>query len=353
MRVLITGGTGHIGKSTAKLLREQGWDVRIFDLASVEDAPSADTSPAAENGSGEFVQGDILDFDALVKAMDGCDAVVHLAAIRAPYLAPNPTVFRVNVEGTFNVYQAAADAGIRRVVQASSINAFGCYYGTVDLDVRYLPIDEAHPTHTTDPYSFSKQVIESIGEYFWRREGISGTALRFPGVYPAGMPTGERFQNGVKASRAAIDDLLKLPEAEQRARIAEAKARTVALRQQRPFEYHPEGDTRPHPGPSGDRIFDLYMGDRFNFWVFIDERDAARSLAQSLTAEYVGAHALFITDRVNYLGYDSRTLARLFFPEVSDIRGDLAGTTSLVSIDRARALIGFEPEFSLGDLLPG
>ena len=68
-------------------------------------------------------------------------------------------------------------------MQASSINAFGCFWGNTDITPRYLPIDEAHPTYTTDPYSFSKTVIEEIGDYYWRREGISSVALRLPAVW--------------------------------------------------------------------------------------------------------------------------------------------------------------------------
>ncbi|MFN8447780.1 MAG: hypothetical protein U0521_04085 [Anaerolineae bacterium] len=81
-------------------------------------------------------------------------------------------------------------------------------------------------------------------------------------------------------------------------------------------------------------------------------RDAAQSLEKAVTADYEGAHPLFVNDSVNTMTYDSRTLVRLFFPEVTEIRGDFSGAASLISIDRARALIGFEPEHSIGAVEP-
>ncbi|MFN8561489.1 MAG: NAD(P)-dependent oxidoreductase [Anaerolineae bacterium] len=172
MRVLITGGTGLIGKATVERLVAKGWDVRVIDL-----------QPEADLAGAEYVQCNILHYDDLLEQTRGCDAVIHLAAIRSPVSDPGHKVFQVNATGTFNVFEAAAAAGIKRVVQASSINALGCFYGINDLDIHYFPVDEAHPTHTTDPYSFSNGVIEDIGDYYWRRDGISSVAMRYPGVY--------------------------------------------------------------------------------------------------------------------------------------------------------------------------
>jgi nucleoside-diphosphate-sugar epimerase len=339
MRVLITGGAGHIGRAAAERLSRNGWDVRAVGV-----------EPEFALDGVEYAQCDILNFDDLLNRMRGCDAVIHLAAIRAPQFAPAHQLFQINVAGTFNVFEAAAKLGIERVVQASSINALGCYYGTVDMTVRYLPVDEEHPTHTTDPYSFSKQMIEEIGAYFWRRDGISSAALRFPGVYSPGFAQSETFLNRRTLARRTLDELVSLPESEQRARIAETKRRGDEYRLQRPFDYHPELTSPPKPSMHDDPLFWAYLFDRFNLWAFIDVRDAAQSLEKAVTAEYEGAHALFVNDHHNAIGYDSRTLARLFFPEVSDYRGDLSGSSALVSIEKARALIGFEPEYSVAAL---
>src|SRR5258708_7724216 len=172
MKVLITGGAGHIGKATTERLVRQGWDVRVIGLESGAETPGV-----------EFVTCDILNYADVREQIRGCQAVIHLAAIRGPQLAAGHKVFEVNVAGTFNVFEAAAAEGIRRVVQASSINALGCTYNLGDFSPEYLPIDEKHPLFTTDPYSYSKEIIEDIGRYYWRREGISSVAMRFPGVY--------------------------------------------------------------------------------------------------------------------------------------------------------------------------
>ena len=341
MRVLITGGAGHIGAVTAERLVRNGWDVRAVGV-----------EPEFQLEGVHYARCDILNYDDLLEHMRGCDGVIHLAAIRAPQFAPAPDLFQINVAGTFNVFEAAARLGIKRVVQASSINALGCFYGTVEMDVRYLPVDEEHPTNTTDPYSFSKQLIEEIGAYFWRRDGISSAALRFPGVYRAGFATAEGFLQRRETAWRVLDELVSLPEAGRRARIAETKQRGDEYRRQRPFDYHPEQTAAPWLNMQHDPLLWAYTYDRFNLWAFVDERDAAQALEKALTAEYEGDHVLFVNDHQNAIGYDSRTLARLFFPDVSDYRSDLSGSSALVSIEKARALIGFEPEHSVASLTP-
>lgn len=339
MRVLITGGTGLIGKAATQRLLAQGWQVRVFDL------PDANAA-AFDNPAVEYIQGNILNYEQVLAALQGCDHVIHLAALRHPGLAPAPDVFQVNVTGTFNVFEAAATLGIKRVVQASSINAIGGFYNLTELDIRYFPIDEDHPRFTSDPYSFSKQMIEDIGAYYWRRDGISSVALRFPAVFPVDFSTTESYHQRTNTILKVLAELMSLPEAERTARIADTAQRVLAHRQQRPFEYHPDDTVSPFKHLYDDPLFGTYIIDRFNFWAYVDERDAAQALEKSLTAEYTGAQPLFINAAHNSLGYDSRTLLRLFFPEVNLFTAPLNGSDAILSINRARTLIGFEPEFS-------
>jgi nucleoside-diphosphate-sugar epimerase len=338
MRILVTGGTGRIGKATTERLLQNGWDVRVLDRAAGVEIPGA-----------EYVQGDILDYDSLLNHTRGCDSIIHLAAIPSPYGAPGHDVFQINAAGTFNVFEAAAKLGIKRVVQASSINALGAFYHLGEIHPQYFPIDEAHPRLTTDPYSFSKEVIEDIGDYYWRREGISSVAMRFPGVYSKGYAQSENYLQKRNTVSRAIDELVSLPESEQRARLAAVHQRAMEFRSMRPFEFQPDRNKGMLDGIFEDPLFGSYIADRFNYWVFVDERDAAQSLEKGVTADYEGAHPLFINDDYNYLGYEARTLARVFFPEVADFKRDLPGSAALVSIEKARALIGFEPEYSIGN----
>ena len=338
MKVLITGGAGHIGKSTAERLIQRGWDVRLIGLETEVEVPGA-----------EFITCDIMNYDALRKLIHGCDAVIHLAAIRGPQLAPAPDVFQVNVAGTFNVFEAAAAEGIQRVVQASSINALGAAWSIGDIGIEYLPVDEAHPTFTTDPYSFSKQIIEDIGRYYWRRDGISSVALRFPGVYGSEFVKTEDYRAGREAMLRALEELATLSETERLARLADVRRRSLEYRKQRPLEYKDSVKKWPRRDSDADQLWYIYTFDRFNLWAFIDVRDAAQSLEKGVTASYDGAHALFINDHHNSAGYDSRSLVRFFFPELSESNVNVSDSASLISIEKARALIGFEPEYSVAN----
>src|SRR5689334_13356578 len=125
MRVLITGAAGFIGRVITGHLLERGYEVRLIDLAAAPDLP-------------DYTACDIMDFEAVRGQARGCDAVVHMAALASPLKAPGQEVYRVNVLGTFNVFEAAAKEGIRRVVQASSINAIGCAWNTGEFSPRYL-----------------------------------------------------------------------------------------------------------------------------------------------------------------------------------------------------------------------
>lgn len=338
MRVLITGGAGLIGAATTERLVQKGWDVRVVGIDADADLPGA-----------EYIQCNVLDYDDLLEHTRGCDAVIHLAALRGPSLAPGHEVYEVNVIGTFNVFEAAAQVGIKRVVQASSINALGGFYNLTDIEPHYFPIDEDHPSVTTDPYSFSKQTIEQIGAYYWRREQISSVALRFPGVYKRGYLATDNYRQRHDLGHQVVNELLSLPEADRQARLAEVRQRTAEFRQQRPFEH---GSSQSgNFWQSDDHLLRMYGGDRFNFWTFIDERDAAQSLEKGVTADYEGAHPLFINDDHNTIGYDSNTLIHLFFAPEVPMKQPLFGSESLVSIERARQLIGFAPEYSVANVV--
>jgi nucleoside-diphosphate-sugar epimerase len=336
MKVLVTGGAGHVGKATTDRLIRHGWDVRIVGLEFGIEIPGA-----------EFVTCDIMNFDDLRKQMRGCEAVVHLAAIRGPQLAPGHALFEINVAGTFKVFEAAAAEGIRRVVQASSINALGCAYSITDIAPQYFPIDEEHPSLTNDPYSFSKQVVEDIGRYYWRREGISSVAMRFPWVYPQGYLETDGYRSRHESGLRALDELAALTESKRQQRLADARQRALEYREQRPLEFKGTVVVGPKREEIPDQLWFAYAMDRFNFWAFVDERDAAQALEKALAADYDGAHTLYINDDHNWLGYDSTALVRDFFPEVPKSKVALSGTQALVSIDKARSLIGFEPEYSV------
>jgi nucleoside-diphosphate-sugar epimerase len=171
MKIFVTGGLGVVGKPVVRRLVQNGHQVRVVDRQAGDCVEGVECIPC-----------DVTDFAAVREQVRGQEAIVHLAAIPAPMMASGEEIFRINCAGTFNVYEAAAQEGIHRIATASSINWLGFYYGVRSSDIHYFPVDEDHPNFTTDAYSFSKQVTEDIAAYYGRREGISSTCLRMPGV---------------------------------------------------------------------------------------------------------------------------------------------------------------------------
>jgi nucleoside-diphosphate-sugar epimerase len=149
---------------------------------------------------------------------------------------------------------------------------------------------------------------------------------------------------------AAIDSWAALGDADWAKQLAETRQSALEWRAGRPFEFQDRIPEMP-PRDAHDLAWFAYAIDRFVFWSMIDVEDAAQSVYKSVVADYTGAHALFVNDDHNALGIESRTLARLFFPDVPPERVHLSGSQALVSIDRARALIGFEPEFSVTSVI--
>ncbi len=342
MRIVVTGGIGNVGSVAVARLLRHGHEVRILDRV----APEAIAEPLWETVHGaEYHQVDTTDYAGLAPLFEGMDAVVHLAAYTSPHPAPAQEIFRVNCGGTFNVYQAAANAGIKRVVSASSINALGYNFGIKGFPIQYFPIDEEHPTFTTDIYSFSKGILEETAAYFWRREGISGVCLRFPGVMNPALRRGGWINFFREGARAAFDAVMALPPDKRVSRLRAVVERTEARRAERLHEWRPGGNRWMWDRLEGPRLpEELLVWGRTDFWAIIHVEDVAQAIEKGLTAEYEGSHPLFVNDKYNALGVPSQQLAEFFFPEVMMWKRPVEGSESLVSYARAQALIGFEPE---------
>jgi nucleoside-diphosphate-sugar epimerase len=341
-RVLVTGSNGLVGRATVERLLADGYDVRGADLQE-----SSDTTAI------EYRVCDVRRYDDVCDALRSCDAVVHLAALPSPRFADSSTTFEINSMGTFNVFEAAAQLGIQRVAQASSVNAMGFTWNLGDFVPDRLPIDETQSVDVTDPYSFSKHVSEQIGEYAWRRNRISSVALRMPGVLPPGQATSDEFVTQQSEARAFIDWLDELPPADRDSLLVEVRNRVLAFRAKRALEF---GREQPEPaatelGDVPEVLWQQYMWGRFMLWSIVDVRDAAQAFSLALTAEYDGAHPLFISDDANSVGCDPLQLARLFYPGVEIVPEELQPGDSLISIERARRLLNYQPEHSARDAL--
>ena len=163
-RILVTGASGRIGRHVVDALVD-GHEVTVLDLAP----PVQDV---------RFIEGDVLDLEKVRASMSGQDAVIHLAAIDAGVPAEPEAYFGVNVMGTWNTVQAAREAGIRKVVLASSVSATGLGEMRPDFPPEYLPADEAHPMKPANAYGLSKLVVEDIARGFALHGDMSITCLR-------------------------------------------------------------------------------------------------------------------------------------------------------------------------------
>ena len=333
MRVLVTGGSGEVGKEVVRRLVSHGFQVKVIGRSSGVEIPGA-----------AYQACDITDYPSLLDMVQGMEAVVHLAAIPNPSAASSEKVFLANVQGTFNIFKACEETGVRRVVQASSINALGVFYGLKEIAIEYLPVDEDHPTLATDAYSFSKHIIEEIGDYYWRRSGISSVALRLPYVTP---PAYRASLPGRREHIKSICDRLSaqsIPERQRwfdQARENFNTTRALGVLED-PQNLEKFRSTNPDWPDDGWTAF----SSRVNFFTVLDERDSAQAVEKSLLAQFEGSHALFVNDDHNWTGISSRTLADLFYPDIKKFKKDLVGAETLVSIERARQLIGFEVEYT-------
>ena len=333
MRILITGGAGRVGTPISQRFVNLGWDVRVIGIDADCSIPGL-----------SYAQCDILDVPALSKHVEGCDAIVHLAAIPSTRTHPNETLFDINVAGAYNVFEAAARAGVRRIVQASSINAIGGYWGCDDRQYDYFPLDEDLPLFTTDAYSFSKQMVEEIAAYYWRRAGISSISFRLPAVWSDTVIQEGSLRQSLAERRCQIDAFRALPHTEQHSALAEAKLAALKLRARHIMEYDAtRRGAFESEAPADDWLFSAWFHDRFNFWTFIHTDDSTQAFEKAIRADFQGAHPLFVNSDRNSLEYDTEALLSLFYPEVSRRTRPISGVESPVSIDRARQLIGFDP----------
>ncbi len=335
MQILLTGGSGSVGREVVNRLMKKGHAVRVIGRRAEIAIEGAAYYPC-----------DINDYPKLREMIRGCEAVVHLAALPNPSKGSPEEIFRVNCQGTFNVFQASAEEGIRRVVQASSINAAGQFYGVKPAPLHYLPLDEAHPVFSTDAYSFSKNIIEEIGEYFWRREGISNLAYRLPWVAPSN--THETLSQRRSRIISVVEELMKKSTEERRAWFEHAWESYNAFRAERPYEKEGYAARLLNEMPENQRNMISAVSFRINFFTMLDERDSALAVDKGLEANFTGSHALFINDSRNWTGVETRTLIDLFYPDVTCFKKVIDKQDTLVSIDRARELIDFEPEHSFG-----
>jgi nucleoside-diphosphate-sugar epimerase len=341
MKILVTGGIGNIGLVVSTYLLARGYEVRIIDHIDPEEI-EADVAEEIQNA--EYRKVDIRNFKAIQDSCEGIDLIVHLAAIPHPMGGQATEIFDINVGGTFNIYQAAADLGIKRVISASSINFLGNGFGKRRIKIMYFPIDEEHPGLATDVYAFSKQAVEHIAAYFWERDQITSACMRFPFVYnPRQFPPDRRDQY-LKGNHESFDQLMALPEDERKVTARKLLDLHLEIRKKRmrgeiSFPEMLETYSR-YPGG-------LLMFGQDDFWTFLHVRDTALSIERAILADYEGCQPFYIAAPDNVLRLPTRTLAELFFPEVTTWKRDIQDTQTLLNSEKAKLVLGFEASSDL------
>ena len=160
MKILITGATGFIGSHLTEFLVEKGFNVIAFDRYNSNNDWGWLENSKYKNDF-QVILGDIRDYDSVSKSMVGCNAIFHLAAlIGIPYSYISPLAYiRTNVEGTYNVLEAAKNLSIEQILVTSTSETFGT--------AQYIPIDEKHPLIGQSPYSASKIAADQLAiSYF-------------------------------------------------------------------------------------------------------------------------------------------------------------------------------------------
>ena len=252
------------------------------------DVLSVDLSRDPHLADEQQMVADLTDYGQVVDALKGADSVVHLAAIPAPGLKPDELTFRVNTTSTYNVFAAAPLLGLRRVVWASSETVLGLPFERERP--RYAPIDEEHPPLPEFSYALSKLVSEEMARQFSRWNRIPYVGLRFSNV----------------------------------------------------MEPH---DYERFPG-----FWDDAQLRRWNLWGYVDARDVAQSCRLSLEAELPGAEVFIVAAADTVMNRPSAELMAEVYPEV-ELRDGVGEFGTLLSIEKARRLLGYEPAYSWRDAI--
>ncbi|TBL80898.1 NAD-dependent epimerase/dehydratase family protein [Paenibacillus thalictri] len=169
-KVVVTGGTGRLGKWVVKEFLEHGYEVVNADVQLPQEKLC------------KTVIADLKNLGEVYGVLAGADAVVHLAAIPVAYSHPNEVTFQNNVMSTYNILEAAAGLGIQKAVIASSESSYGLVFAVKPFAPNYVPLDEEHPQQPQDSYGLSKIVNEQTAKMFHERTGMQVVSFRLGNV---------------------------------------------------------------------------------------------------------------------------------------------------------------------------
>lgn len=284
--IIVTGGSGKAGRAVCRHLVEQGYNVLNLDM-QVSSDPVCPTLRVDLTDFGQVI--DAIQWsggkDHPFRGFRQADAIVHFAAIPAPDLMPEEVTFRTNILSTYNVFDAAVRAGIKRVVWASSETTLGLPFSPANPPA-YAPVDEDHPMRPESGYSLSKDLGEEMARQMARwNPDMTFIGLRLSNVMEP--KDYERF--------STWQDTLRFRE--------------------------------------------------WNLWGYIDARDCAQAVRRSLHVDLVGADNFIIANSDTVMTLQSADLMAEVFPDVP-MKRPVEGNETLLSIDKARSVLGYVPEYS-------
>ncbi|MEV0128096.1 NAD(P)-dependent oxidoreductase [Dactylosporangium sp. NPDC050688] len=273
-RIVVTGAHGKTGRAVVSDLLAHGHHVVATDATGPAGHLSRLGTP--------MVVADLTDYGQAVEVLQDADAVVHLANIPAPGMYPPAVTFNRNSAMNFNVFHAAHQAGVGRVVWSSSETTLGLPF---DTPPRYAPVDEEHFPFPTTTYALSKVVGETLAREISAWSGIPFVGLRLSNVH-------------------AAEDYAAVP------------------------GYWSDPHLR-----------------KWNLWGYVDVRDVAAACRLALDAPVTGAASFVIAAADTIMDRPSADLMREVFPDVPLTR-ELSGFETLLGIDRAREVLGYDPQHS-------
>ncbi len=296
MRILFTGGSGKAGRHAIPYLLEQGHRVTNLDLVPL-DHPGVDTLLCDLTDAGQVFNAAhaYAGFDELEPGtgVPRYDAIVHFAAVPRILLKPDNETYRVNVMSTYNLLDAAAKLGIRKVIFASSETTYGVCFHDGEVQPDYLPVDEDHPTVPQDSYAMSKVVNEATARSFQARTVFDIYGLR-------------------------INNVIE------------------------PHEYA--------------QNFPAYLDNpdlrRRNIFAYIDARDLGQMVDRCLKTDGLGYEVFNVSNDDLSVGLSNAEVRARYYHGV-DCRREMAETETFYANDKAKRLLGFAPRHSWRDVLPG
>jgi UDP-glucose 4-epimerase len=280
MNILVTGGSGLVGKYVVDELLRHNHHVGVLDIADSK-------SEAA------FHRVDVLDLGAVTRALHGYDAVIHMAGIPHPLNNTAEEVFHLNVNGTFNVLEAAAQNGIGKVILTSSESTLGFAFMEHRMVPDYFPIDEHHRLRPQDPYGLSKVVAEELCRSYSARYGMRTVCLREPWIWVPEPGAIEFYKDLVRNYR----------------------------------QWHK------------------------NLWTYVHVYDVAAAHRRAVETDLAELHeAMFITGADNWTDRNAIELIREYYPEVTSIGESMSRPAPLIGHEKAARLLGYAPQYTWHDL---